>query len=182
MTHLLPGCAAPRSPFAPVPSWHPSAVSSRCRDRGRSPFRREGRPANDRRPGRSVDDSPSRRLGPRNRCAAGGTSLTLHGLFVDICLAEKGAQSPPLRRNVFQDRCLVWAVVADGGREELPRLHLGGASRQVGGDEMGRWKALASALSCSRSHTIMGQPGAEVAGAVDAVGVKLIREIGSSSA
>src|ERR1700694_3252988 len=45
-----------------------------------------------------------------------------------------------LRRAVFQDRCLVGAVVADSGGEELPRLHLGGASWQVGRDEMGRFE------------------------------------------
>src|SRR3954470_7400358 len=170
MTRLLPGCAAPRSPFAPVPSRHPNAVSGRCRDRGRSPFRRDGRPATDRRPGRSGDDSPSCRLGPRNRYAVGGTSLTLRTLFVDYnYLAEKELCNHLHCPATFSTTDVwVWAVMADSGGEELPRLHLGRASYQVGRDETSRFEGVGvHALMQSIAHDL-AQPRVGVARAVDA--------------
>src|ERR1700716_1744403 len=104
MTRLVPGCAAPRSPFAPVPSRRPGAVSGWCPDRGRSPFRRDGRYATVRRPERSVADSPSRRRGPRNRCAVGGTSLTSIDRLLDSP-TDRVAVELPKCPNAFDQPC-----------------------------------------------------------------------------
>jgi len=75
-----------------------------------------------------------------------------------------------------QNRHLVGTVIAYSGGQELPRLQLGGASGQVGGDEIDRLVHIAVDAGIQPLADNLAHPRIEIAGTVDPVTVELIGE------
>src|SRR5579875_95447 len=80
-------------------------------------------------------------------------------------------------RNVLQLGCEVGAVEADGGAEELVRLHLSGAPRQVVGQESGRCGSVRVDAVAEPPAGDLGDVRVVIVRTVNAVAVDLVIEV-----